>query len=97
MLSETACARLVSVILQTLGVIKQILRKYVNGAIHCWDDFVNVALWASRVRVHSTTGFSPFYLAYGREPRLPGDIWRPYITPEVLLDNGQLQILLLMS
>ncbi|CEP06777.1 hypothetical protein, partial, partial [Parasitella parasitica] len=69
------------------GTIKQMLRKYVNGAIHRWDDFVNTALWASRVRVHSTTGFSPFYLVYGREPKLPGDILRPYITKEMLLDK----------
>ncbi|KAK4517547.1 uncharacterized protein ATC70_000887 [Mucor velutinosus] len=68
------------------GVIKQMLRKYVNGAIHRWDDFVNAALWASRIRVHSTTGFSPYYLVYGREPRLPGDVLRPYITKEMLLD-----------
>ncbi|KAG1106818.1 hypothetical protein G6F42_016601 [Rhizopus arrhizus] len=69
------------------GVIKQMLRKYVNGAIHRWDDFVNAALWASRIRVHSTTGFSPYYLVYGREPRLPGDVLRPYITKEMLLDK----------
>jgi hypothetical protein len=68
------------------GVIKQMLRKYVNGAIHIWDQFVNAALWASRVRVHSTTGFSPFYLTYGREPRLPGDILQPYLTREILSD-----------
>lgn len=68
------------------GIIKQMLRKYVNGAIHRWDDFVNAALWASRVRVHSTTGFSPFYLTYGREPRLPGDILQPYLTRESLSD-----------
>ncbi|KAK4511024.1 uncharacterized protein ATC70_012229 [Mucor velutinosus] len=69
------------------GVIKQMLRKYVNGAIHRWDDFVHAALWASRIRVHSTTGFSPYYLVYGREPRLPGDILRPYITKEMLLNK----------
>ncbi|KAL7320105.1 hypothetical protein PS15m_000023 [Mucor circinelloides] len=63
------------------------LRKYVNGAIHRWDDFVNAALWASRIRMHSTTGFSPYYLVYGREPRLPGDVLRPYITKEMLLDK----------
>jgi hypothetical protein len=61
------------------GVIKQMLRKYTNGALHRWDDFVNTALWACRVRIHSTTGFSPFYLTYGREPRLPGDTLQPYI------------------
>ena len=69
------------------GIIKQMLRKYVNGAIHRWDDFVNAALWASRIRIHSTTGFSPFYLVYGREPRLPGDVLRPYITKQMLLDK----------
>ena len=68
------------------GIIKQMLRKYVNGAIHIWDQFVNAALWASHVRVHSTTGFGPFYLTYGRKPRLPGDILQPYLTREVLSD-----------
>lgn len=61
------------------GVIKQMLRKYTNGALHRWDDFVHAALWACRVRIHSTTGFSPFYLTYGREPKLPGDTLHPYI------------------
>ena len=61
------------------GVIKGMLRKYINGALHRWDDFVNAALWASRIRVHSTTGYSPFFLTYGREPRLPGDTFAPYI------------------
>jgi hypothetical protein len=68
------------------GIIKSMLRKYVNGALHRWDDFVNTALWACRVRVHSTTGFSPFYLTYGREPRLPGDALQPYIDTETFKD-----------
>ena len=61
------------------GVFKAMLRKYVNGALHRWDDFINAAIWSCRIRVHSTTGYSPFYLTYGREPRLPGDIMVPYI------------------
>ncbi|OBZ80202.1 Transposon Ty3-I Gag-Pol polyprotein, partial [Choanephora cucurbitarum] len=68
-------------------VIKTMLRKYVNGALHRWDDFVNAALWASRIRVHTTTGFSPFYLTYGREPRLPGDPLLPYIDKKTFDDK----------
>ncbi|KAG1222473.1 hypothetical protein G6F67_009702 [Rhizopus microsporus] len=62
------------------------LRKYVNGALHRWDDFINAALWACRIRVHTTTGFSPFYLTYGREPRLPGDVLQPYIDKTTFAD-----------
>ncbi len=68
------------------GVLKDMLRKYTNGAIHRWDDFVNAALWACRIRVHATTGYSPFFLTYGREPRIPGDIAVPYISKDNLKD-----------
>ncbi|KAG2191485.1 hypothetical protein INT47_004957, partial [Mucor saturninus] len=68
------------------GVIKQMLRKYTNGALHRWDDFVHAALWACRIRLHTTTGFSPFYLTYGREPRLPGDVLHPYIDNSTFKD-----------
>ncbi|KAG1167753.1 hypothetical protein G6F36_012446 [Rhizopus arrhizus] len=68
------------------GVFKGMLRKYVNGALHRWDDFINAALWACRIRVHTTTGFSPFYLTYGREPRLPGDVLQPYIDKTTFAD-----------
>ena len=68
------------------GVLKDMLRKYTNGAIHRWDDYVNAALWACRIRIHSTTGYSPFYLTYGREPRIPGDIAIPYVNKEVFKD-----------
>ena len=60
------------------GILKAMLRKYVNGAIHIWDKFVDTALFAARVRHHRSTGYSPFYLVYGREPLLPGDYTRPY-------------------
>jgi hypothetical protein len=68
------------------GVLKPMLRKYVNGALHRWDDFLNAATWACRIRVHSTTGYSPFYLTYGREPRLPGDVMVPYIDKTAAAD-----------
>jgi hypothetical protein len=62
------------------------LRKYVHGAIHIWDQFVDAALFAARVRKHRSAGFSPFYLVYGREPRLPGDELRPYLAARLAQD-----------
>ena len=68
------------------GIIKPILRKYVNGAIHRWDDFLETALWACRIRKHTTTGNSPFKLTYGRDPKIPGDALRPFIDAETAKD-----------
>ncbi|KAG1001557.1 hypothetical protein G6F27_012762 [Rhizopus arrhizus] len=44
------------------GVLKVMLRKYVHGAIHMWDEFVDAALFAARIRKHRSAGYSPFFL-----------------------------------
>lgn len=50
------------------------LTKYlINRPRNQWDLYLDQALFASRVRTHSTTRFSPFFLLYGRHPRLPTD------------------------
>ncbi|KAG1177838.1 hypothetical protein G6F36_010757 [Rhizopus arrhizus] len=59
---------------------KRMLIKYVNGDVHSWDEHMDTALFACRVRKHATTGFSPFYLTYGVEPRIPGDPYRPFMS-----------------
>lgn len=69
------------------GAIKLMLRKYVLGDVTIWDQYVNPALWVSRVRVHSTTGYSPFYLTYVRDPHLPGDPLVPFVSQECLNDR----------
>jgi transposase InsO family protein len=38
-----------------------------------WDEYLAQAVFAIRIRTHSVTKYSPFYLMYGMEPRLPGD------------------------
>lgn len=68
------------------GTLKTMLRKYVNGALHLWDDYLDAALFACRIRTNSTTGYSPFFMTYGRDPVLPGDALRPYISDDVLKD-----------
>jgi transposase InsO family protein len=68
------------------GTLKAALRKYTNGALHRWDDFLNAALFACRIRTHSTTGFSPFYLTNGRTPVPPGDNLQAYLDKHTMAD-----------
>ena len=56
------------------GMLGSILTKFlVNKNIVQWTDFLPSALFACRIRNHSSTGMSPFKLLYGMEPRLTGD------------------------
>ena len=64
-------------------VLKQMIRKYVNGEIHRWDEFLVQATFASNIRKHRTTGLSPFFMVYGVEPKIPGDILPPKVTQEI--------------
>ena len=49
----------------------QLLSKCVGDCPHDWDDWLNHITFAYRSAVHSSTGFSPFELIYGRKPVLP--------------------------
>jgi hypothetical protein len=74
---------------RTNGILKQMLRKYVNGAIYHWDQYLDTALFACRIRKHRTTGTSPFYLVHGQEPVLPGDPLRPFVVRDSLDDDAR--------
>ena len=49
------------------------LSMYVSSNQKDWDKHIPMVLFAYRVSPNVTTGESPFYLLYGREPRLPID------------------------
>ncbi|EIE84465.1 hypothetical protein RO3G_09175 [Rhizopus delemar RA 99-880] len=68
-------------------LFKKMLTKYVNGNVHSWDDYMDAALFACRIRKHATTGFSPFFLTYGVEPRIPGDHHRPFMNEFIEQDQ----------
>ena len=46
---------------------------YVSSHQKDWDRHIPMILFAYRVSPHASTGESPFFLLYGREPRLPLD------------------------
>ena len=42
-----------------------------------WSEFLDVAAFSYNTAVHSSTGYSSFYLMYGREAREPDDLIPP--------------------
>jgi hypothetical protein len=44
-----------------------------NKPTKLWDMYLDQAVFACRIRTHTTTKTSPFYLLYGRQPHLLGD------------------------
>ena len=50
------------------------LIKIVNESQNDWDEKISAVLFAYRVTKHKSTGYSPFYMLYHREARLPIDV-----------------------
>jgi hypothetical protein len=56
------------------GIVGTMLGKMLlNKPTKLWDLYLDQALFACRIRTHSTTKTSPFYLLYGQHPHLLGD------------------------
>ena len=53
--------------------IRAMLSSYCNSKHSKWDEYLPETALALRTALHTTTGFSPAMLTYGREPRLPLD------------------------
>ena len=68
--------------------ISHMLTKYLVGKPRqMWDQYVDQALFAIRIRTHSTTRQSPFYLLYGCKPRLPTDDSGPELLNDATRDD----------
>ena len=64
-----------------------------------WDRYLTYLLFAYRVKIHSSTGESPFYLLYGRDARLPTEtaLQGPESSVELDIDYYKTEMLLGMS
>ena len=50
---------------------KGILRTFINARPHEWEDYLGPTLWAHRISTSTVTGYSPFFLTYGRKSKVP--------------------------
>jgi hypothetical protein len=55
-------------------VLAEYLRHYVNDGHDDWDGLLPMAEFAYNNSLHEAVGETPFYLNYGRHPRLPTDV-----------------------
>ncbi|GFN89801.1 Pol polyprotein, partial [Plakobranchus ocellatus] len=83
---------------QTNGVVerfhatlKGMLRKLAFDSPSNWCQYLNAALFAYRCQVHTSTGYSPFFLLYGRSPRGPVGILHDFMSNSNLSPETSLQ------
>ena len=50
------------------GILKHMLRKYMNGALHIWDQYLDATLFAYHIHTYTTAKYSLYYLTYGHDP-----------------------------
>lgn len=53
------------------------MKTLTTGEEKNWVEALDGILFAHRTAKHNSTGYSPFYLLYGRHPRLPVDVTLP--------------------
>lgn len=76
------------------GLLGKMLCKYVaKESRNNWEEYLERSLLACRIRAHRATGFSPFFLVYGQNPKIPGDELLPSMhdLDEVELINPRLE------
>lgn len=56
------------------GTLAQSLSHYVSSSQKDWDRYLNPVLFGYRISPSEVTGESPFFLLYGRQPRLQMDV-----------------------
>lgn len=57
-----------------MRTVIDMLSKYLNENHDEWDLHIPLLMMGYRSQVHSSLGYSPYFLMFAREPRLPADV-----------------------
>jgi len=60
--------------------VVSLIRKCLMSSQGEWEQYISKVVFTCRVVKHASTGFSPFEVLFGREPRLPGDSVNPQMS-----------------
>ena len=69
------------------------IQKMVNDNQDDWDQFIDSTLFSIRMKIQMTTKFSPFYLMYHREAKVPTQI----TMPQPVIPVSTLKILMMLK
>lgn len=61
---------------QSSSALREAVRRLVGERPAEWDDFLDPLLFLFRTSAHPVTKFTPYYLMFNREPRMP-NVVRP--------------------
>ena len=68
---DFSCGIFVAYSERFMATIKKMLTAYCNENQDNWDQHLNALTFAYNTAVHSKTKYSPFFLMYGRKPKIP--------------------------
>ena len=57
--------------------VADMIASYTSNQPNRWDEYLPYATFAYNTAVHASTGYTPFYLMFGREAREPNDVLPP--------------------
>lgn len=64
-------------------VLEEMLRSYIKHTPLLWDQYLAVAAFAYNNATQESTGYSPYFLNFGRHPNLPTTVNAAADTPDV--------------
>lgn len=68
------------------GVMETMIRSYVKDNHRLWDEQLAAIGCALRTSVHETTGFSPYFVNFGREQKMSGQEYKNPFRPAIDAD-----------
>ena len=65
------------------------ISSYIDDNQRKWDESLDKLAFAYNTSTHATTKFSPFYLMYGRQPKIPLDLFSHNVSIDLALTTDE--------